>query len=216
MVTSWWKLGCGEIYIWFFVCVLGVIAIIPVYFLSVEHLKLQDRYGSEKGIKIGEISGIVSGWGFFLFWFGIWISPQARFTVPILSNLSVLIPIINVSIPLLHLAIFTPFFMIGAWFGIKGVEETTLKTAETHRPRSIVITRVYSIVRHPQYFGGLLAHIGISFLFSAGYSLLSTPLMVLIIYIISLKEEKELIREFGKEYEDYKKKVPMLIPRLRR
>jgi len=40
--------------------------------------------------------------------------------------------------------------------------------------------------------------------------------MVVLIYLLSWKEEEELIREFGKEYEDYKKKVPMLIPRFRR
>jgi len=203
-------------YIWFFICILGVIAAIPLYFLSVEHLKLQERYGKEKGTKIGEISGVISGWGFFLFWFGTWISPQPKFTVPILSNLLVLIAVINFSIPLLHLVIFILFFTMVAWFGIKGVEETTLQTAETHRPEKIVTTGVYSIVRHPQYFGGLLAHVGISILLSAWYSLLSTPLMAALIYLISCKEEEELIKEFGKEYEEYKKKVPMLIPRLRR
>ncbi len=146
---------------------------------------------------------------------GIWVSPQPRFTIPILQDLSVLVPVINFSIPLLHLIICTPFLIPGAWLAIKGVKETTLKVAETHRTETIVTTGVYSIVRHPQYLGGLLAHAGISFLLSAGYSLLLTPLMVVIVYLISRKEEEELIREFGKEYESYKKKVPMLIPRIR-
>jgi len=116
----------------------------------------------------------------------------------------------------LHLAVFAPFFTIGAWLGIEGVRETTLRTAETHRPERIATRDVYSIVRHPQYLGGLLAHVGISFLLSAWYCLLSTPLMAAIIYMISWKEEKELIKEFGNEYEDYMKKVPMLMPRPRR
>ena len=94
-----------------------------------------------------------------------------------------------------------------------GVRQTTLKVAETHRTETIVTTGVYSIIRHPQYFGGLLAHVGISFLLSGWYSLLATPLMVVLVYLISKKEEKELVKEFGKEYKDYKKKVPMLIPR---
>jgi protein-S-isoprenylcysteine O-methyltransferase Ste14 len=199
----------------FFTCILGVIAVIPLYFLSVEHLKLQEKYGKEKGTKIGEVYGVISGWGFFIFWFGIWFSPQPRFIAPIFQNPEVLVPVINLSTPLLHLIVFIPFFIVGAWFGIKGVKETTLQTAETHRTEKIVTTGIYSIVRHPQYFGGLLAHIGMFFLLSAGHSLLSTPLMAVIIYTISKKEEKELIKEFGKEYEDYKKKVPMLMPKLR-
>jgi len=202
-------------YIWFFICVLAVIAAIPLHFLSVEHLKLQERYGKEKGTKIGEIYGLISGWGFFFFWMGIWVSPQPRFTVQILQNLSVLVPVVNFSIPLLHLVISISFILLGAWLAIKGVKGVTLRVAETHRTDKIVTTGVYSIVRHPQHLGALLAHVGISFLFSAWYSLLFTPLMVVLIYLISRKEEEELVREFGKEYEDYKKRVPMLMPKLK-
>jgi protein-S-isoprenylcysteine O-methyltransferase Ste14 len=201
-------------YVQFFICVTGIIAIMPLYYFSVEHLRLQEKFGKEKGIKIGELFGIVSGWGFFLFWFGTWVSPQPRFALPILQNHLVPTAAVAFSIPLLHLAIFAPFFTAGAWLGIKGVQETTLRTAETHRPEKIATKGVYSIVRHPQYLGGLLAHVGISFLLSAGFCLLSTPLMAAIIYAISWKEEKELVKEFGKEYEDYKNKVPMLMPRL--
>jgi len=202
-------------YTWFFISILGLIAAVPLHFLSVEHLKLQKRYGREKGNKIGEIYGLISGWGFFFFWIGIWFSPQPRFTIPLFQNLSGFVPVVSFSIPLLHLIICAPFLIAGSWLAIKGVKETTLKVAETHRTETIVTTGVYSVVRHPQYLGGLLAHAGISFLLSAGYSLLLTPLTVVLIYLISKKEEEELIKEFGKEYEDYKKKVPMLIPRLR-
>ena len=205
-----------KMYIWFFICILGAIATILLHFLSVEHLKLQEKYGKEKGTKIGEVYGLISGWGFFFFWMGIWVSPQPRFAVPILQNLSVLLPIANFSVPLLHLIICILFLIPSAWLAINGVKETTLKAAEMHRTEKIVTRGVYSIVRHPQYLGGLLAHVGISFLLSAWYSLLSTPLMVVLIFLISKKEEEELIREFGKEYEDYKEKVPMLTPRLRR
>jgi len=201
--------------IWFILSALGLIAILPVYFLSVEHLKLQERYGKEKGTRISDILGLISGWGFFLFWIGIWISPQPRFSIPVLRELSVLLPVVNLPIPLLHLMICMPFLIPGAWLAIKAVKKTTLKVAETHRTEKIVTTGVYSIVRHPQYLGGLLAHLGISFLLSIWYSLLFTPLMLVFVYLISKKEEQELIREFGNEYEQYKKRVPMLIPRLR-
>lgn len=202
-------------YIWFLICVLAVIVVIPLHFLSVEHLKLQERYGKNKGTKIGETLGLISGWGFFFFWIGIWVSPQPRFAVQILHSKSVLVPVVNFSIPLFHLIISIPFLVLGAWIAIKGVKEVTLKVAETHRTEKVVTTGVYSIVSHPQYLGALLAHVGISILLSATYSLLFTPLMVLLIYLISRKEEEELTKEFGKEYENYKKKVPMLIPRLR-
>jgi protein-S-isoprenylcysteine O-methyltransferase Ste14 len=201
-------------FIWFFISLFGFIATLPLYYLSLEHLKLKEKYGRRKAERIGDIYGIISGWGFFLFWFGIWVSPQTRFTIPVLQDFLVGVPVLNVTIPLLHLAVFVPFFVVGAWLGIKGVNKTTLKVAETHRAVKIVTTGVYSIVRHPQYLGGLLAHIGFSFLWSGLYSLLSTPVVVAVVYFISRKEETELTKEFGQEYLDYKKRTPSLLLKL--
>ena len=184
--------------------------------MSVEHIKLQKRYGKEKGIKVGETFGLISGWFFFLFWIGIWISPQPKFTVPIIQNLSILIPVMNFSILLIHLIISVTFIILGAMLAIKGLKKTTLKVAETHRAEKIVTSGIYSVIRHPQYVGGLLAHVGITFLLSACYSLLVSPLMIFLVYLISRKEEAELIKEFSKEYEDYRKKVPMLLPKFKK
>lgn len=203
-------------YIWFIISILGMCAMVPLHFISVEHIKLQNKYGKEKGTKIGDILGMVSGWGFFIFWIGVWLSHQPHFILPILENLAFIIPVINLSIPLLHFIISLPFILSGAWFGVGSVKETTLKVAETHRAEKVVSSGLYSIIRHPQYFGGLLAHIGITFLFSSFYSLITTPIVIILNLLISWKEEKELIKEFGNEYEDYKKKVPMFIPKLRK
>jgi protein-S-isoprenylcysteine O-methyltransferase Ste14 len=202
-------------FIFFFICIIGVVAVIPLHFLSVEHLKLEEKYGQHKGKRIGEILSLCSGWGFFLFWAGLWFSPQPRFVLPLLSDLSVVFPFVNFSIPIVNLIVFVPLFVIGAWLGIAGVKGTTLKVAETHRANKIITSGVYSSVRHPQYLGGLIAHVGITFLFSAWYSVLSTPMMVLLVFLISRKEEKELAKEFGTEYQAYAEKVPMFLPRFR-
>lgn len=198
---------------WFFVSLLGFVGILLPYFLSLEHLKLDEKYGKQKGKKLGEIFGVISGWGFFLFWFGIWLSPQERFVIPFFQNFSIQIPLLNLTIYLANLLIFIPFFVVGAWFGVAGVIGTSLKVAETHRAETVVSTGVYSIVRHPQYLGGILAHIGFSFLLSGLYSLVVAPLAIAIIYIISWKEENELTKEFGQKYVEYRSKVPMLIPK---
>ena len=199
-------------YIFFLICVVGIISLIPIYFWSVDHLKFQEKYGEKKGLKITEIYGLISGWGFFIFLFGIWISAQPKFEITILQyNLHLL----SYSIPLFHLIFSIPLIFLGGWFGIVGVKEVTLKVSETHRPKEVISTGIYSKIRHPQYFGAILAHIGISFLLSSFYSILSTPIVIVVIYLFSWKEEKELIREFGSNYRNYKKTVPMLIPRIR-
>jgi protein-S-isoprenylcysteine O-methyltransferase Ste14 len=43
--------------------------------------------------------------------------------------------------------------------------------------------------------------------------LLSTSLIVRLVYLVSRKEESELSKEFGQEYLSYKKKTPMLLPK---
>ncbi|MHA2285060.1 MAG: methyltransferase family protein [Candidatus Thorarchaeota archaeon] len=197
---------------WFFTFLIGMILIVPVHFLSVEHTRLQTKYGKEKGIKIGDALGLISGWGFIAFWFGVWLSPQDAFLIPIFPDATIMIPYVEMQIPLVHLAISLPLIAVGAWLGIKGVGETTLKAAEIHRSEKVVTSGVYSKIRHPQYLGGIL---GITLLLSAFYSLLVTPIIVLLNYLISWKEEKELVIEFGTEYEDYQKRVPMFLPRFR-
>jgi protein-S-isoprenylcysteine O-methyltransferase Ste14 len=198
----------------FLASLLGVVVVVPVHFLSIEHIMLEREYGEAKGRKIGDILSYISGWGFFVFWAGIWFSPQPRFTV--FAELEIVVPLVNFPLPLLHLIVFVPLFLAGAWLGIAGVRETGLKVAETHRARRVVSSGVYSVIRHPQYLGGLLAHLGLSFLVSAWFSMLSTPLLIFLICLMSEKEETELIKEFGDKYKTYKKRVPMFIPKLQR
>jgi protein-S-isoprenylcysteine O-methyltransferase Ste14 len=73
---------------------------------------------------------------------------------------------------------------------------------------------IYSIVRHPTYFGlFILALGGACFLFSLYsiifYGMLIFGLMIHIRYV----EEKELILRFGDSYRDYQKKVPAILIR---
>jgi protein-S-isoprenylcysteine O-methyltransferase Ste14 len=201
---------------WFWISLIGEIIIFPLYILSLEHTKLQQKLGKEKGIIVGDIMGMISGWGYFLFLFGIWLSPQPRFLIPFLEKAIFIIPIFEATVSLVHLAIFLPIIMVVLWLSLLGVKEVSLKVAETHRPVKIITTGVYSYVRHPQYLGAILAHFAISILLSATYSLVLTPVMFFYLYLLAWKEEKELVREFGLEYEQYQLKVPMLIPYIKK
>jgi protein-S-isoprenylcysteine O-methyltransferase Ste14 len=202
-------------YILFIISIIGLFSMLPIHFLSVEHLSFQKKYGKEKGLKFTKILGIISGWGFFLFLIGIWISPQPKFIIPFFENFFALIPIFNFAIIIFHLIISLPLIICGAYFGISGVKAITLKVSETHKTEMIITSGIYSRVRHPQYLGAIIAHFGLSVLLSMFFSLLVTPLIILYIHIISWKEEKELIKEFGEQYEIYKRNVPMFIPKLK-
>lgn len=183
-----------------------------LHFRSVEHTRLRRRYSEERAIRIGKIYGLVSGWMEFVFLLGLWVSPQPRFMIPIFSDLSILIA--GFPVPVLHLVISLPLVLSGAWVAIGGVAAVGFDVAETHcAPKRLATKGMYGIVRHPQYLGWVLSHVGMSFLLSVLYSMLFTPVLTVLIYLISKKEEDELKEEFGREYEDYRTKVPMLIPR---
>lgn len=198
---------------WVLVFLLCQILIIPIYFLSVSHLYLQEKFGIESGNRIGSYLGLISGWGFFGFWIAIWLSPQSRFAIPIIQELIVVIPFVNLSIPFLHLVLAVLFLLPGAFLGIEGVREMGLEAAEKHRSDYLITSGVYSRVRHPQYLGALLSHSGMSFLVSGLYSMLATPIMILLCVLYSWKEERELVSEFGEEYREYARRVPMYIPK---
>jgi len=204
------------LYIWFFICVGIIIGMIPIHFFSVEHQKFEEKYGKEKGSKITKTFAMITGWGFFMVLFVAWILPQPRFTIPIIPTIGIHIPILYLYIPIVHLLLTIPFIIFSCWGGIFGVKEVTLEVAETHQAKKVINTGIYARMRHPQYFGTIMAHVGFSILLSGLFSLIFTPLIIFHAYITSWKEEVELIKEFGKDYEDYKKRVPMLYPKLRK
>ena len=93
-----------------------------------------------------------------------------------------------------------------AWTGLKIVFR------ETREEPQVITIGVFSIVRHPIYLSSILLYLGFILL---SLSLLSALVWILIIvfyYMISRYEEKLLIQRFGSAYEEYKKKVPMLLP----
>jgi len=197
---------------WFIINLIGIISILPLYFWSLEHERFEKKYGKKKGEKITQTLGLISSELFFLFWIGIWISPQPKFTIKILDEYYFIVPLINLKIYMIHLSIALPFIVVGAWIPLKAISIMSIEVAETHKAKKVITSGMYSYIRHPQYFGGFLAHIGISLLISAFFSLIVTPIIFLVIYVMIKKEEKELIKEFRETYRTYKNKVPMFMP----
>jgi protein-S-isoprenylcysteine O-methyltransferase Ste14 len=67
-------------------------------------------------------------------------------------------------------------------------------------------------VRHPLYFGTLLALWSFFLSFPVLHYLITCSMITLYTWIGALWEEKKLRREFGAAYRAYQKRVPMLIP----
>lgn len=88
---------------------------------------------------------------------------------------------------------------------------------ELHRARQqnrLVTTGLYGLVRHPQYTGLFIGLFGEGVvhwptLFSVGLF----PVIVLAYGLLALSEEKRVIEQFGEEYREYQRCVPMFFPR---
>lgn len=79
----------------------------------------------------------------------------------------------------------------------------------------VVDHEIYSVVRHPAYFGGvLLAVASLVFRFTI-YSIILCILTYLVFRLQARREEKELVNRFGDSYRAYMKRVPALYVRLR-
>lgn len=85
------------------------------------------------------------------------------------------------------------------------------------RERPCVIRKgVFGLVRHPIYLSAILFYLGLLLL---SLSLAAAAIWLAAIafyYYISRHEEKLLMAKFGRDYADYMRQVPMLIPRLLR
>jgi len=83
------------------------------------------------------------------------------------------------------------------------------------KPADLVTTGIFAHVRHPMYLGIILTYLG---WIIATFSLLTfIPwILTLILYVkMANYEEKQLEERFGEKYEEYKRKVPKWIPKLK-
>lgn len=76
----------------------------------------------------------------------------------------------------------------------------------------LVTTGIYSCMRHPMLFGLTLLPLGTAFFIgSPTFILKIAPReMLFIIFMVTIFEEWEVSKKFGKGYKKYKQKVPMI------
>ena len=95
-------------------------------------------------------------------------------------------------------------------FGLKQVLRHLLGRAEP--APGFVTPFFYRLVRHPLYLGFILSFwSGPSM--TVGHLLFAAAMTAYILVAIRL-EERDLVRQLGQSYEDYRQRVPMLVPAL--
>jgi protein-S-isoprenylcysteine O-methyltransferase Ste14 len=100
---------------------------------------------------------------------------------------------------------FELFGLQQAWFNLRGRQAAA---PEFRQPL------LYKFVRHPLYLGFFLAFWAAPRM-TAGHLLLAAGMSIYMLIAIRY-EERDLVGLFGKDYEEYRQRVGMLMPRFRR
>jgi len=89
--------------------------------------------------------------------------------------------------------------------------------AQTFVPKGeLVSSGIYSYIRNPMYLGLILMAFGSIFFSLSSYIFIYTLILIFVYLVVIRFEEMELSKRLGKVYDDYRKRVPSLIPRLKR
>jgi protein-S-isoprenylcysteine O-methyltransferase Ste14 len=102
--------------------------------------------------------------------------------------------------------------VIGVWFTLIGMVIVIIGWYQIHRATGLVTSGIYKYIRHPQYTGFFLIITGWLLHWETTLTLAMYPILVLMYYLLARKEETELKKEFGDEYEIYRQKTSMFFP----
>lgn len=112
-------------------------------------------------------------------------------------------------------------FLFGAAIYFRCAWEFAVRGLGTPAPiaptKYLVTTALHRYVRNPMYLGVALAILGEAATFRSLHLVIYAGAMLLTAHVFVLTyEEPTLARQFGESYEDYRRRVPRWIPKLRR
>jgi protein-S-isoprenylcysteine O-methyltransferase Ste14 len=143
----------------------------------------------------------------------IWGAIIVSMTSGILVAIYWIAPVMNTRLGLYMGSAFIIAGMIIRFIAIRTLGKFFTVDLAIHRDQNLIKTGLYKYIRHPSYSGSLLSFAGFGLSLNNWMSLIIifVPILVTFIYRINL-EEKLLLKQFGSEYEDYKKTTKRLIP----
>lgn len=83
---------------------------------------------------------------------------------------------------------------------------------EIQNRSKLIISGIYSKIRHPRYLSYMIVSLGLAFLTQLLSLFIIFPIFIILMYILTLFEEEELIKRFGQEYIRYMKRTPRFFP----
>ena len=130
------------------------------------------------------------------------------------ANSSLFQPFVNINISYFE-EYWLWFILLGIIFiaiGIKihslAIKTLNLKVTNQDQPQ-LLRKGIFAITRHPIYLSWFFIFLGITFVLDSIAALIFCPILIVSIEILGFFEEKYvLLPEFGKKYNDYRRKTP--------
>jgi protein-S-isoprenylcysteine O-methyltransferase Ste14 len=124
-----------------------------------------------------------------------------------------------------RLIIAGPLFMIGIYFAIwsnmelvkmgKGGPTDIFNVAVSPRTERLVVTGPYELTRNPMVFGAFCCYFALALYLNSMVDLIVLAgFFVGVRFYLQETEERRLWKDFGKEYEEYRERVWMIVPRV--
>lgn len=148
------------------------------------------------------------GFGYFFIVVFMWFLPQPAIILGREINL------IFVKTSAVNILLGSLPLVLGLYFALRGVFTLGLGRTSMIRNGELICRGIYRVVRHPQYFGVMMLHIGFSLVFGSLYNMLYSPIMFFAMYLKAVIEEDYLKRVFGRRYEECFRGVPRFVPRI--
>jgi protein-S-isoprenylcysteine O-methyltransferase Ste14 len=104
----------------------------------------------------------------------------------------------------------SPIVIAGIILIYKGWKEIVFKKGTV-----LVTEGIYTVVRHPQYLGFLLVTLGQFIVWPTIPTAILWPLLAVLYYRQAKREEAVLHEKFGEQFQEYARKTPMFLPRIR-
>lgn len=140
--------------------------------------------------------------GFVVSIYDFWILQDLHFQIGIPLGLGIILLIIGGTFRITSRKTLTKA-------GFNMVNSCKLQIVENQR---LITEGVYSHIRHPLYLGEISRNIGFALFFTSLYGLIVMIIANVFLIMRIRIEERMLISQFGKEYEEYMKKTKKIIP----
>lgn len=121
----------------------------------------------------------------------------------------------------MSLLLFSKHLLFGRIIAFTGVALFLASCVQFLKMRGkLITTGLYSVVRHPQYFGIIIATFGYSLMLIQVAPFIETVSSILLIWVIqalgyialAFYEEHHLISKYGDAYKQFKRKTPFIFP----